>query len=367
MDFGIASLAGETRLTGTGEVVGTLAYMAPEQADGGEVGEAVDVYSLALTLYECWAGFNPVAGGTPAATARRIGAPVPPLADERPDLPPELCAAIDDCLGRDPALRPELLDLADVLSGELDALDDEHLLPAGEPAGQTRERSGRVARLAVAVGLMASLWALAGPAELPGLALVLGLLCAPAVIFAAAIERALVPALAPVLGAVTLGIAYPAFAGRQGEGLERAALGALGWFWLAAGAVALGFGRHLAPVAASGWTKSASAAYHQVLVPLGDLHSLAAAAAFGVAAWAIGPIVRARHVALALVGAVLWAAGLTAVVEAMEPAVASTPIVALAAVTLVIWLERRHPGTEPVWRRLQSPFAARATARTAQR
>ncbi len=354
MDFGIASLAGEARLTGTGEVVGTLAYMAPEQADGGEVGEAADVYSLALTLYECWAGFNPVAAGTPAATARRIGAPVPPLAVERPDLPADLCALVDDCLAPDPAMRPGIIGLADALAGELEELDDEHRLPAGKPAGPARGRSGRAARLVVAVGLMAALWVLAGPAHLPGLALVLGLLCAPAVIFAAPIERALIPVLAPALGAATLGIAYPAFAGRQGEGFERAALGALGWFWLAAGAVVPGIGRHIAPVAGPGWTHSISAAYHQVLVPLGSLHSLAAAAAFGLAAWAIGPILRASHLALTLVGAVLWAAALTAAVHAVVPAVASTPIVALAAILLVIWLDRRTPGAEPGWRRFAS-------------
>ena len=47
---------------------------------GEEVGPPTDVYSLGLTLYELWAGFNPVAMGTPAATARAIGEPVPSLA-----------------------------------------------------------------------------------------------------------------------------------------------------------------------------------------------------------------------------------------------------------------------------------------------
>ena len=66
-------LVGAPTLTATGEVVGTLAYMAPEQAEGLDVSEPADVYSLALTLYECWTGVNPVARDTPAQTAREIG------------------------------------------------------------------------------------------------------------------------------------------------------------------------------------------------------------------------------------------------------------------------------------------------------
>ena len=73
MDFGIAAVAGAPALTAPGEVVGTLAYMAPEQAEGYDAGPEADVYSLALTLYEAWAGENPVARRTPAQTARQIG------------------------------------------------------------------------------------------------------------------------------------------------------------------------------------------------------------------------------------------------------------------------------------------------------
>ena len=56
VDFGIARVAGERTLTGPGAVLGTLAYMAPEQADGQRPGPAADVYSLAITLYECFCG-----------------------------------------------------------------------------------------------------------------------------------------------------------------------------------------------------------------------------------------------------------------------------------------------------------------------
>jgi eukaryotic-like serine/threonine-protein kinase len=105
-DFGVAHVASGDPLTRTGDVVGTLAYMAPEQAEGARVRPACDVYSLALTLYEAWTGTNPVKAAGPAATARRLGRPLPSLAAMRRDLPLELCDVIDDALDIDPALRP---------------------------------------------------------------------------------------------------------------------------------------------------------------------------------------------------------------------------------------------------------------------
>ncbi|MSV45678.1 MAG: protein kinase, partial [Actinobacteria bacterium] len=57
-DFGIALIAGDDALTRTGDVVGTLAYMAPEQADGSPVSGQSDLYSLALVLYEAFSGVN---------------------------------------------------------------------------------------------------------------------------------------------------------------------------------------------------------------------------------------------------------------------------------------------------------------------
>ena len=78
MDFGIASLVGSPTLTATGEVVGTLAYMSPEQAEGETTGPPSDAYSLALTLYECWTGENPVRRATPAQTARELGSAAAP-------------------------------------------------------------------------------------------------------------------------------------------------------------------------------------------------------------------------------------------------------------------------------------------------
>ena len=102
-DFGGASLAGEDVLTHTGDVLGTLAYMAPEQSEGREVGEEADLYALALVLYEALSGVNPVRGATPAATARRIGERLTPLERRRRDLPRALTRALDAALVPCPA------------------------------------------------------------------------------------------------------------------------------------------------------------------------------------------------------------------------------------------------------------------------
>lgn len=125
MDFGVAALAGEAPLTAAGDVVGTLAYMSPEQAEGRPVGPEADAYSLALTLYECWSGENPHRRGNPAATARAIGGRVRSLRRLRPDLPRELTDAIDACLHPRPAQRPSLEELGTAIEDSLDLLADD--------------------------------------------------------------------------------------------------------------------------------------------------------------------------------------------------------------------------------------------------
>lgn len=124
MDFGVARLTDAAALTAPGDVVGTLAYMAPEQAEGREAGPAADVYSLALMLYECWSGENPNRRGTPAATARAIGSRLRPLRRLRPDLPRELADAVDCCLQARPDRRPQLEELGGAIESSLDRLAD---------------------------------------------------------------------------------------------------------------------------------------------------------------------------------------------------------------------------------------------------
>src|SRR6201992_3868309 len=122
MDFGIALVADAAGLTATGDVVGTLAYMSPEQAEGREAGPEADVYSLALTLYECWSGENPHRRGNAAATARSTGRRPRPLRRLRPDLPRELTEEIDACLDARPRYRPTLEELGTAIEDSLDRL-----------------------------------------------------------------------------------------------------------------------------------------------------------------------------------------------------------------------------------------------------
>jgi hypothetical protein len=134
-DFGGACLAGDDVLTRTGDVLGTLAYMAPEQSDGGTVGEAADLYSLALICYEALSGENPVRGPTAAATARRIGTPLEPLERKRPDLPRGLTRALDRALAPEARERGEL----DELRGALERALEQILRAGGSSAPAAAE------------------------------------------------------------------------------------------------------------------------------------------------------------------------------------------------------------------------------------
>jgi len=147
MDFGVALLADDAPLTALGDVVGTLAYMAPEQAEGRPAGPEADVYSLALTLYECWSGENPHRRSSPAATARAIGARVRPLRRLRPDLPRELSETIDACLSCRPNHRPSLEELGTAIEDGLDDLSDH--LPGTARHGVLTRASALAAAVAV--------------------------------------------------------------------------------------------------------------------------------------------------------------------------------------------------------------------------
>ena len=107
-DFSIARLLAEvhTKLTTTGQVMGTLAYMAPEQFQGGAVGSATDLYSLGMVLYEMVTGRVAFEGSTMVELMRQqTQEPPPPPRTLRPDLPEPAEAAILYALDKQPDRR----------------------------------------------------------------------------------------------------------------------------------------------------------------------------------------------------------------------------------------------------------------------
>ena len=107
-DFGLAKDPRASVITKTGEAIGTVDYMAPEQIRGEEVGPAADVYALGCTLFECLVGTPPFSGRpeTDILWAHLQDEPPKP-SDSRPELSEELDWAVTRALEKDPASRPE--------------------------------------------------------------------------------------------------------------------------------------------------------------------------------------------------------------------------------------------------------------------
>jgi serine/threonine-protein kinase len=106
-DFGIARAAEISRLTQLGTVLGTAAYLAPEQALGEEVGPQADVYSLGAVLYELLTGQPPHRFSSLAELAEKQRAgTIVPVRDLEPVVPDSLEAIVMRCLARDPRFRP---------------------------------------------------------------------------------------------------------------------------------------------------------------------------------------------------------------------------------------------------------------------
>jgi serine/threonine protein kinase/WD40 repeat protein len=108
LDFGLArSLADPTHLTRSGMVLGTPAYMAPEQADGQQVGHRGDLFSLGGVLYRMLTGALPFPGETNMAILKALASQEPlPLAHWRGDVPGPLADLVMHLLQKDPGRRP---------------------------------------------------------------------------------------------------------------------------------------------------------------------------------------------------------------------------------------------------------------------
>ncbi len=161
-DFGIARSHEATALTQAGSVLGTAAYLAPEQARGEPAGPAADLYALGVVLYEALAGRRPYEAGSlhDLVLLREREPPVPPRV-LAPDVPAELDASVLRCLALDPAGRPaSAAALARDLASSLDPVETRRL-PAVGPESVTavvpRRRRRRLAPAAAALALVAAL------------------------------------------------------------------------------------------------------------------------------------------------------------------------------------------------------------------
>jgi TolB-like protein/predicted Ser/Thr protein kinase len=105
-DFGLARVEGSGEATRTGGVVGTLAYMSPEQAQGLQTDQRTDIWSVGCVIYEMLTGRAPFSPSRGQADLYALlhGDPHP-IAAFRSDVPPRLAAVIDRCLQKDPQRR----------------------------------------------------------------------------------------------------------------------------------------------------------------------------------------------------------------------------------------------------------------------
>jgi len=111
LDFGIAKMThsgAETNLTGTGEMVGTVAYMSPEQTMGEEIDFRSDIFSLGSVLYEASTGRQPFHAENMFGLMHEIVTKNPePPSKHRPELQPEFVRLVMRCLAKEPGQRPE--------------------------------------------------------------------------------------------------------------------------------------------------------------------------------------------------------------------------------------------------------------------
>jgi Tol biopolymer transport system component len=190
LDFGLAKVMEDAKLdadarmataalTGEGRIVGTVAYMSPEQAEGKPVDPRSDVFSLGIILYEMSTGRRPFEGDTPMATLSAIIKDAPRSIQEvRPGLPRELAKIVGRCLAKDVEdryqsakdLRNDLRALKnDLTSGEIVPItgSTERAAVSAAPA-----RGGSVSRLAIVAAIVvviatagAATWWMRGPSE----------------------------------------------------------------------------------------------------------------------------------------------------------------------------------------------------------
>jgi hypothetical protein len=156
-DFGIAKSTAATGVTGTGQVIGTVDYIAPEQITTGTVDARGDVYALGCVLFECLTGQPPFTRETDLATlwAQVHDAP-PSLRSARPDAPATLAAVVARALQKDPADR--YASAGELGAAAVAAVNGDDAPPVGRrrPSSRPGRRRWLVAAVALALAAAAA-------------------------------------------------------------------------------------------------------------------------------------------------------------------------------------------------------------------
>jgi serine/threonine protein kinase len=165
-DFGIAKAAEQTRITQVGSVLGTAAYLSPEQATGAESTPASDIYSLGVCAYQFLSGrLPPEYGSLTELALKQQNDGVEPIRTYRPEVPEALDRAIRVSLAREPGARyPSALDMAQAVQAGrqgdetemTQVLERTAMLGAADmtDATQTMPRTGRMEPLPPRTGQM---------------------------------------------------------------------------------------------------------------------------------------------------------------------------------------------------------------------
>jgi len=137
-DFGLIKAPDEARLTGTGQFIGTIDYVAPEQIQGDPATPASDIYALTGVLFECLTGEVPFPKPSEAATLHaHVMSPPPTLTERRPDLPAALDGVIAQGMAKDPWSRPS--SAAELIQSASRALSSSASFTAMAPESGSRD------------------------------------------------------------------------------------------------------------------------------------------------------------------------------------------------------------------------------------
>jgi hypothetical protein len=213
-DFGIARLVDDSRVTATGSVMGTAAYISPEQASGLPASTASDIYALGIVLIECLTGEHPFPGAALESAAARV--------TRQPDLEDPRLAVHRDLLARMTAMDPEdrpsaatvVSDVSGAATTRVMAPIDAPTVPVAPLVGAPQPSTRAAARAATSTrrSIPVRVWIAIAAALLAAAALVAGVVVATSLVIPAVVSsRAAGDPVAP-----DPAVTYPAVAGDLG-------------------------------------------------------------------------------------------------------------------------------------------------------